>query len=136
MFMAALSTLFSIGFYKASKKLGLSSIPSILSFSKPVSLTWVAIFPLGNEFHPLIGSLPLLIILASFFSFSLWKNKKEFSSTRLLSLLSFFIMSLILLRFVQPFGSQYEGLVQRFFYLGWTVWIIAISYLLPNQMER
>lgn len=135
MFLAALSTLFSIGFYKASKKLGLSSIPAILSFSKPVSLIWAAIFPLGNEFHSLTGPLPLLIILASFLSFILWRSERGFFSTRLLSLLGFFMMTLILLRFVQPFGIQYEGLVQRFFYLGWTVWIIAISYLLTKQIE-
>ncbi len=135
MFLAALSTLFSIGFYKASNRLGLSSIPAILSFSKPVSLAWAAIFPLGNEFHSLVGPLPLLIILATLLSVILWRGEKGLFSLRLLSLLSFCLMSLILLRFVQPFGIQYEGLVQRFFYLGWTVWIIAISYLLANQIE-
>lgn len=135
MLLAALSTLFSIGFYKASTKLGLSSIPAILSFSKPVSLTWAAIFPLGNEFHSLTGPLPLFIILASLLSFILWRGEKGIFSARLLSLLSFFIMTLILLRFVQPFGIQYEGLVQRFFYLGWTVWILAISYFLTNQIK-
>lgn len=135
MVLAALSALFSLGFYKASKKVGLSSIPAILSFSKPVSLTWAAIFPLGNEFHRLAGPLPLLIVLASLLSFILWKKGKRFFLMRLVSLLSFFIMTLILLRFVQPFGVEYEGLIQRFFYFGWTVWIMTISYLLTNQIE-
>jgi len=133
--LAALSTLFSIGFYKASKKIGLSPIPAILTFTKPLSLIWAAIFPLGNEFHRLTGPLPLLIILASLLSFLIWKREKSFFSLRLISLLSFFIMTLILLRFVRPFGIEYEGLVQRFFYLGWTVWIVTITYLLTRQIE-
>lgn len=132
--LAALSVLFSIGFYRASKRLKVSSIPSVLSFSKPVTLAWAAIFPLGNEFHSLTGPLPLLVALASLLSFVLWKRREELFQARLLSLASFFIMALIFLRFVRPFGIVYEGLVQRFFYLGWSLWTITISYFFIKQM--
>lgn len=133
--LAVFSTLFSIGFYRASKKLMLSSIPATLSFIKPFSLVWIATFPLGNEFHRLIGPLPLLITLASFLSFILWKREKAYFSMRLFSLLSFFVMTLILLRFLPFFGAKYEGLIQRFFYVGWSVWTITISYLLAKQVK-
>lgn len=126
MLLALLSILFSVGFYKASQQFNLSRVPAILSFSKPVALVWAAIFPLGNEFHSLTGPLPLLTILGSFLCFILWK-KKGFLSLRIISLMSSFVMALILLRFIKPFGMEYEGLIQRFFYLGWTVWLIALS---------
>ena len=38
-FLALLSTLFSIGFCKTSRRLNMSVVPAVLSFSKPVSMT-------------------------------------------------------------------------------------------------
>jgi hypothetical protein len=133
--LALLSILFSIGFYKASKSLSFSTIPAILSFSKPISMFWAAIFTLGNEFHSLTGPLPLLVLLGSLLTFLLWKKGEEFLMVRLMSLLSCFIMLLILLRFVQPFGHEFEGLVQRFFYLGWTMWVVSITYFLTKKIR-
>jgi hypothetical membrane protein len=126
--LSLLCIFFSIGFYKASRIFRISVWPAVLSLGMPASLLWAGIFPLGNEFHSLSGPLPLLVTIGSLLSFILWNNHKEFSALRYLSLSSFFIMMLLLLRFLQPFSHQYEGLVQRFFYLGWTTWYIAIAY--------
>lgn len=134
--IAYLSTLFSVGFYRASKTLQLSRIPAILSFSKPISLTWVAIFPLGNEFHNMAGPLPFLTILGSLAAFLLWKKEGDFLKVRYASLLCFIIMLLIFTRFIRPFGINYEGLVQRFFYFGWTIWTIALTYFLSKKLRE
>ena len=134
--LSVLCILFSIGFYRASKTFKISIIPAILSFSMPLSIFWAAIFPLGNEFHSLTGPLPFLIILGSLLSYLLWKKSQEFSELRLLSLISFFVMLLILLRFIRPFGYQYEGLVQRFFYLGWTIWTLFTSYYFIKRLQN
>jgi hypothetical membrane protein len=133
--LSVLCILFSIGFYRASKTFKISIIPAILSFSMPLSIFWAAIFPLGNEFHSLTGPLPFLTILGSLLSYLLWKKSQEFSELRLLSIISFFVMLLILLRFIKPFGSQYEGLIQRFFYLGWTIWTIFTSYYFIKRIK-
>jgi hypothetical membrane protein len=133
--LSVLCVLFSIGFYRASKTFKISIIPAILSFSMPLSIFWAAIFPLGNEFHSLTGPLPFLTILGSLLSYLLWKKSQEFSELRLLSIISFFVMLLILLRFIKPFGSQYEGLIQRFFYLGWTIWTIFTSYYFIKRIK-
>lgn len=133
-FLALLSLLFSIGFCKASAKLCISVIPAVLTFSKPVSLAWAAFFPLGNELHGATGPLPFLIILASLAAFFLWR-RKDSSTLRQASILSFFIMMLILTRFIQPFGLTYEGLVQRFFYAGWSVWTLALAYGLSKRLR-
>jgi hypothetical protein len=134
--LAFSSILFSVGFYKASKLLHLSVIPAVLSFSKPFSMMWVAFFPLGNEFHSITGPLPLLTALGSLSAFILWRRGTGFSLLRMASLLCFLVMMLILTRFIRPFGLTYEGLVQRFFYLGWTVWIVTLSYLLTKKVRE
>lgn len=134
--LSVLCILFSIGFYRASRTFKISIIPVILSFSMPLSIFWAAIFPLGNEFHSLTGPLPFLIILGSLLSYLLLKKSQEFSELRLLSIISFFVMLLILLRFIKPFGYQYEGLIQRFFYLGWSIWTIFTSYYFIKRLQN
>lgn len=132
--IGVLSLLFSVGFYMASRSLNLPAIPAVLSFSKPVTLAWAAIFPLWNEFHSLTGPLPLLIAVASLLAFIMWR-RKEFTPLRMISLFSFLVMMLILLRFKKPFGHDYEGLVQRFFYFGWSAWTIAVSFYLSRAIK-
>jgi hypothetical membrane protein len=136
MILAVFCIIFSIGFYKASQKSKLSVIPAILSFSMPITIIWAGIFTLGNEFHSLTGPLPFLIILGCLLAYLLWKKNKQFSDLSYISLLSFFISTLILLRFIKPFGYEYEGLIQRFFYFGWTVWIISITHYFLKKLKE
>ncbi len=127
--------LFSVGFYKASKVQKISKLPAILTLSMPFTIIWASIFTLGNEFHSATGPIPFLITLGCLLAYFLWKKKKDLLQLRTISLVSFFVMLLILTRFIEPFGHEYEGLVQRFFYLGWTVWTIATSYYLSKEMK-
>lgn len=129
------SLIFSIGFYKASNKLNISKIPSILSFIKPISLLWASIFPLGNEFHGLLGASPLLLIVGALVGKFKWKRKSSFINISNWSLVSALIMLLIFLRFIEPFGQEFEGLIQRFFYLGWTIWFFVLSIKLTKKMK-
>ncbi|MEO6230870.1 MAG: DUF998 domain-containing protein [Ferruginibacter sp.] len=135
MLLAVLNILFCIGFYKASKAMQLNLLPSILSFAMPVTMIWAGIFTLGNEFHSSTGVLPFLIIIGSILSYFLWKKNYNLQQLRTTSLISFVIMMLILTRFIKPFGIEFEGLVQRFFYLGWTVWTVGISYFLTKHIR-
>jgi hypothetical membrane protein len=128
MILAVCCILFSTGFYRASRRFKLSSVPAILSFSMPLTMIWAGIFPLGNEFHSMTGPLPLLLIAGFLLAYLLWKNNPSFTAVSKVSLLCFFISALILLRFIQPFGYLYEGLIQRFFYFAWTIWSISIAY--------
>jgi hypothetical membrane protein len=133
--LALLNILFCIGFFKASKTRKIALIPAILSFAMPVSMIWAAIFTLGNEFHSMIGGVPFLIIIAIILSLLLWNGKNGLSGARTVSLIAFAIMILVLLRFVKPFGREFEGLIQRFFYLGWTIWTVGITYCLSRKKE-
>lgn len=135
MILAALNILFCIGFYKASRARKLSLLPSILSFAMPLTTIWTAIFTLGNEFHGSAGLLSFLIIIGSFLSYYLWKGQNISRGLRAVCLISFIIMTLLLTRFVTPFGYHFEGLVQRFFYLGWSVWTLGISHYLSKGVK-
>jgi hypothetical membrane protein len=128
MIIAALCILFSIGLYRVSKEHRLSTIPAILSFCMPFTVIWAGIFTSGNEFHSLTGPLPVLIIISFLLGYLLWKKNIAFTSLARISLVCFLIAALLLLKLLEPFGNVYEGLVQRFFYLAWTVWSISIAY--------
>jgi len=134
--IAIMCVLFSVGFYRASRRLGRTTIPSVLSFAMPMSLVWAAIFPLGNEFHSATGPLPLLVILGSLVGFLGWRDVKAYASVRLFSLISLLIMLLLLLRFTGLFGRHYEGLVQRFFYVGWTLWYVSVSFFFIRPLRQ
>jgi hypothetical membrane protein len=136
MVLSVLSLAFSTGFYGTSKKFGLSVIPAILSFSMPISMIWAGVFTLGNEFHSVTGPLPFLIIFGFLLAHMLWKKNTEFSTISDISLLSFFISTLILLRFLKPFGYVYEGFIQRFFYLAWTIWTISVVYYFSKKLKK
>jgi hypothetical membrane protein len=136
MVLATFCILFSTGFYRVSRKLRISTIPAILSFAMPFPIFWAGIFPLGNEFHGTTGPLPFLILLGYLIAWTQWKRKPGFSRMSNISLISFLISMLLMLRFIQPLGQEYEGLIQRFFYLGWTVWTIAITYSLSQKLKE
>ncbi len=133
--LAFLCILFSVGFYGVSQKRKLSVMPAILSFSMPVSMIWAGTFTLGNEFHSLAGPLPFLVIFGFLLAYLFWKRDKEFSALSTISLICFSISALILLRFLKPFGYEYEGLIQRFFYLAWAIWTISTAYYLSRKTK-
>ena len=98
-------------------------------------MIWAGIFTLGNEFHSLTGPLPFLIIFGCLLAYLIWKKNKQFSELSNISLISFIISMFILLRFIKPFGHEYEGLIQRFFYLAWTVWTIVIAHYFSQKLK-
>lgn len=127
------SLFFSIGFCKASKKLGISLIPAVLSFSMALSIAWAAVFPSGHELHGTLGPLPLLVMAGALCAALLWKKDKTYMPVRLYSLAGFLLMSLFLLRFNQNLQQNFEGLIQRFLWAGWSVWFIALGIGLKRK---
>jgi hypothetical membrane protein len=125
--LAICSLYFSTGFYAASKKLHISVIPAVLSFAMAVSFAWAAVFPSGHDLHGTLGPLPLLVMAGALLSPFLWRKHKRLLLLRRLSLLGFFVMLLFVLRFIPVVQQQYEGMVQRFLYMGWAIWLAAVG---------
>ncbi len=119
--------LFSVGFYKASKEDKQNLLPAILSFAMPVSFLWAAIFPAGHQLHGTLGPLPALIILGALLLSVLWKNNHQSINIRLWSAVSVLVMMLFVVRFIPAMQQNFEGLIQRTLYAGWSIWFITIS---------
>jgi hypothetical membrane protein len=130
-----LSVLSVIGFYKACKQTGANVIPVLTILALSISMFWAATFPMHHELHSALGPVPLILNAGVLLAIILWR-KKKFFSIRIISVISFILMMLILLRIVPALRGNYEGLIQRFFYLGWTVWSIALSLFFMKENEN
>ena len=133
--LISILTVFSvIGFFKGCKQIGLSVIPVLTILSMPISMLWAAFFPMHHELHGTLGPIPLFLNIGVFLAIILWKGKKLLT-LRIVSLISFILMSLILLRFLPNLRGNWEGLIQRLFYLGWSIWSIALSLIFIQMLE-
>ncbi len=133
--LIAIMSVFSVlGFYKACRQSGLNVIPVLTILSLSISMIWAAIFPMHHEFHGTLGPIPLILNIGVLLSVFIWRGKK-FRSLRLLSFVSFLLMMLILLRTIPNLRGQWEGLIQRFFYLGWSTWSIGLSLIFIKMPE-
>jgi len=134
MLLFIFTTFSVIGFYKACKETGISTIPVLTILSLSVSMCWAAIFPMHHEWHGTLGPIPLILNAGAVLSIFIWR-KKGFTDVRWVSLLSFILMSLIALRAIPGLRNNYEGLIQRFFYLGWTIWSVNLALVLIKAVK-
>ena len=134
MMVSVISVFSVIGFYKACRQIGINSIPVWTMLSLSLSMFWAAIFPKHHELHGALGPIPMLIIIGALLAVFLWKGKK-FGNLRLVSFISFLVMSLLLLRFIPDLQSHWEGLIQRLYYLGWSLWSVGLSLIFIRMAE-
>ena len=132
--VAVLSLYAVFGYAKACSQTGLNMIPVLTMLSVSISMFWAAIFPMHHVLHGTLGPLPLILDAGVLLSIFLWRGKK-FQTLRLVSMISFILMMLILLRVIPNLRGQWEGLLQRTFYLGWTIWSIALSIIFIQLLE-
>jgi Protein of unknown function (DUF998) len=136
MFLSVCCFLFTVGFYRASKALVLNTAPALLSISMSIAMAWGAIFPSGNEQHGLLGPLPSAIMLGALCVTIFWNKGQNYFNIRVLSFVSLLIMFLFVLRFIPSLQQQYEGLIQRSLWLGWSVWYISLSFYLSKFVNQ
>ncbi len=127
--------LFSLALLRISKSLGVSTVPAYCSFGLVLLFIWAAIFPLGNELHALTGPVPILTIAGAFYQAASWKNQ-DMDQIRKISFISALIMILLVFKFNRAFSESIEGLLQRIFYLGWSLWYIGLAITLSAKNVR
>lgn len=132
--ISILSIFFSIGFYNASKELHINKVPAILSLSMPVAMGWAAVFSLGHEMHSALGPLPMVMMIGMVVALIFWRGEK-YKTLRMVSGISICIILLFLMRFKPGLLINYEGLLQRLFYLGWSVWFIGLSVYIRKMIK-
>jgi Protein of unknown function (DUF998) len=126
-FVGVTCLLLSAGIHRASRERGLTVLPALCTLAMPVSMAWAAVFPMHHELHGALGPLSLLLNVGAFLAFLLWR-RPDVGRIRWLSLAAFGLMDLIFLRFVPEIEANYPGLVQRFYYAGWSVWAICLGW--------
>ncbi|MFZ4400229.1 MAG: DUF998 domain-containing protein [Bacteroidales bacterium] len=132
---AVLSVLFIIGLYKTAKLNGLNTIPILLILSFPFSICGAALFPLPMKLHGILGLPSLLLLLSPIAALLLWKTEK-ISSINYFSLLTLSVMLLGFSVYKPNFLSEYDGLKQRFFHIGWTIWFIYLSIVFMQFKKK
>lgn len=128
---SALSVLFVMGLYHACKATSLNTLPVILILSYSASIAGAALFPLPLRLHGILGAPSILLILSPVLSLILWR-KRGLPHLLSMSAVSLLLMSLGFLAFMPHILTEYIGLKQRFFHLGWSVWFAYLSYELVS----
>jgi len=123
---AILSVLFILGLYQTCKIYNMSIIPILVLLSYSFSIAGAAIFPFPLRMHLIMGMPSILLFLSPLLGFFLWKREDNLITLNQVSIFSFFIMSLGFVTYFPNLLSEYLGIKQRFFHIGWSVWF---SYL-------
>jgi hypothetical membrane protein len=123
-----------IAFIKTSYVLKINILPAFLSLSMPISFLWAAVFPSGNIYHGLLGPLPVLIIIAAVLSIFVWNKIQNHKYIKIRSAIAAGIMLLFVVRFIPAIQQYAEGLIQRFLYIGWTIFSISTSIWLQQLL--
>jgi hypothetical membrane protein len=132
---SALSVLFVVGIYRVCKESGLSVIPVVIILSYSISIAGAGIFPLPLRLHLIMGFPSTILFLSPLMSLFLWSREKNLPYIKVMSVVGFLIMSLGFLAFMPELLSNYLGLKQRLFHIGWSIWFIYISYSFINLLK-
>jgi len=134
-FSSIFSVLFIIGLYKICEQSGLNVIPILIISGFSFSILGAALFPMPLRLHGILGMPSVLLFLSPLLSLILWK-KEVIPNIKQISIIAFLIMSLGFLVFMPNVFSDYPGLKQRTFHVGWTFWFIYLSNTFVGLNEK
>jgi hypothetical membrane protein len=123
---SVLSVFFVIGLYKTAKEYRLNIFPILILLTFSFSIFGAGIFPLPLRLHGVLGSPSMLLPLSPLLALIIWSSK-TIPGIKFASGLMLFIIALGFLAFMPNVLSDYTGLKQRFFHVGWTVWFIYLT---------
>ncbi len=100
--------------------------PITLIILHGLSLIGVGYYPLPHPAHQWWGSISLLIIFSPILGIILW-SQSQHKHLRLFFLISISLMIFGFSLYFPNFLTEYVGLKQRIFHLGWSIWYIYLS---------
>lgn len=124
--LSFLSLYFIAGLTTACRRLKITPLPIWTIFSFTVMFFFTGMFPMGNPLHVITGPIFLFLNLGTLLAVVLWHGR-DLRFIRLVSLVSFVLLSLIALKFIASLQMRDPGLVQRFAHLGWSVWFVGLA---------
>ena len=134
-FISLLSFIFVFGLYKIAKERALNTIPILLILTYSVSILGAGLFPLPLPLHGILGSPAMLLPLSPLLSILLWKESK-IAGIKIAALIILMIMFLGFLTLTPDILTDYFGLKQRFFHLGWSLWFVFLTYKFTELKEK
>lgn len=123
---AIFSIVFILGLIKICKKINLNIFPILLLFMFSFSILGAGLFPFPLRLHEILGMPSILLVTSPLLAAFLWKSDR-ISNIKLFSVVSILLMSLGFLVFLPTILSDFIGLKQRFFHIGWSCWFIYLS---------
>ena len=127
-----LSIPFIYGLYKCAKQLGITILPVVPLIFIPFHLLGSSLFPFPNGLYSIFANCIILSLLSPLLAIVLWRNK-SLLKIRTGAITSFFLItisiSFIAIRSIAPdFVQMYWGIIQRLLFLGWTSWLVFLSF--------
>ncbi|WP_394746752.1 serine hydrolase [Spongiimicrobium salis] len=130
--IALLSILFIYRLYKSSKRLNINFIPLLPLIFIPIYLIGSSLFPSPNVLYSFFANCIILSILSPLLAIVLWRNKSLLKIRRG-AVISLFLM-IVSICFIISRSSipelvhTYWGIIQRLLFLGWTSWLVFLSF--------
>ena len=134
-FISLLSFIFVFRLYKIAKERVLNTLPILLILTYSVSILGAGLFPLPLPLHGILGSPAMLLPLSPLLSILLWKESK-ISGIKIAAIIILMIMLLGFLTLTSDILTDYFGLKQRFFHLGWSLWFVFLTYKFKKLKEK
>jgi hypothetical membrane protein len=129
------SIFFNIGLFRICKIIGLNIIPVLILWTFSFSILCAGLFSYPHWLHGLLGSPSIILFLSPMTALIFWKTNM-ISNIKIISLLTLLIMSLGFLIFSPNILTDYFGIKQRFFHLGWTVWFLCLTFIFIGINKR
>lgn len=133
---AILSVLFIIGLYKSCKLYRMNIIPVLIILSYSFSIAGAAIFPYPGRMHLILGMPSILLIFSPLSGLLLWKKEDKLINLKLMSIITLLFMFLGFTAYYSSILSEYHGLKQRFFHIGWTIWFLYLYYGFSKLLNK
>lgn len=130
-----ISVFFNISLYKTCKKAGLNVIPVLILWTFSFSIFGAGLFPFPLRLHGLLGSPSMILFLSPLAALVFWKTE-VISNIKVVSLLMLLLMSLGFLVLAPDILTEYFGIKQRLFHLGWTVWFLYLTSIFIGVDKR
>lgn len=135
--MALLLLPYLYGLYIRTRVWGLSRAPLIPLCILPLSLLGSSLFPFPDPLYQIFTNAILFVMLGPLLAPLMWR-KKMGAPLRWWALACFTLMLMALLLLlsrasIPEIAYSYWGLIQRVFYLGWTLWLCLLAYYLTSK---
>ncbi|MEP3209721.1 MAG: serine hydrolase [Maribacter sp.] len=132
-----LSIPFIYGLYKCAKQFGITILPVAPLIFIPFHLLGSSLFPFPNGLYSFFANCIILSLLSPLLAIVLWRNK-SLLKIRTGAIISFFLMtisiSFVAIRSIAPdFVQTYWGIIQRLLFLGWTSWLVFLSFYFTKR---